>query len=146
MSVRSASATDLDGVVAIERASFSDAWSRGSFAALLGASHVYFPVCEAEGTLSAFAIALFVADEGELANIAVAPAHRGRGVGATLVDDVLAVARTRGVSTLWLEVRESNTAARRLYAARGFVESGRRKRYYSDPVEDALVLRLSLTG
>lgn len=139
--VRGAVAADLDGVLAIEQASFSDPWSRGSFRSLLGASHVYFPVVEEAGALVAFAVALLVADEGELANLAVAPGARSRGIGAQLLDDVLMVATARGARTVWLEVRESNAAARALYGSRGFMEVGRRRRYYDDPVEDALVLR-----
>jgi ribosomal-protein-alanine N-acetyltransferase len=142
--VRPATAADLDGVLAIEHASFSDPWSRGSFRSLLGASHVYFPVVEDAGAPVAFAVALFAADEGELANLAVAPVARTRGLGAQLLDDVLTVASARGARTVWLEVRESNVAARGLYGSRGFVEVGRRRRYYDDPVEDALVLRRSL--
>lgn len=139
--LRRAVASDLDAIVAIERASFSDAWTPGSFRSLLSASHVYFPVVEAGAAVAGYAVALFAADEGELANIAVADAHRGQGLGAQLLDAVLAEAASRGTRTTWLEVRESNAAARRLYAGRGFVESGRRRKYYDAPVEDALVYR-----
>ena len=142
--VRAATEGDLDAVVAIERASFSDPWSRGSFRSLVGAAHVYFPVVADGASLVAFAIAIFAADEGELANIAVTPAARGRGLGSRLLDQVLSVAVARGAGTVWLEVRESNAAARALYGSRGFMEAGRRKRYYDDPVEDALVLRRAL--
>lgn len=139
--VRLAAAPDLGGVLAIERRCFSDPWSAGSFRSLLGAGHVYFPVVEDAGGVAAFAIALFAADEGEIANLAVDPESRGRGLGARLLDDVLAMAAMRGATTVWLEVRESNVSARRLYASRGFTEAGRRRRYYDDPVEDALVLK-----
>ena len=139
--VRRAAVPDLEGVLAIERRSFSDPWSAGAFRSLLGAGHVYFPVVEDAGEVTAFAIALFAADEGEIANLAVDPAWRGRGLGARLLDDLLAMAAVRGATTVWLEVRESNASARRLYASRGFTEAGRRRRYYDDPVEDALVLK-----
>ncbi len=139
--IRPALASDLDGVVAIEAASFSDPWTRGSFRTLVAVPHVYFPVVEDAAGVTAFAIALFAADESELANLAVAPERRGRGLGARLLDEVMREAERRGARTMWLEVRESNAAARRLYAARGFVDAGRRRRYYADPVEDALVLR-----
>lgn len=138
---RRATGPDLEGVIAIERASFGDPWSAGSFRSLLEADHVYFPVVEEAGQVIAFAIALLAADQGEIANLAVAPAWRGRGIGARLLDDLLAMAEERGASTMWLEVRESNVAARRLYSSRGFTESGRRRHYYDDPVEDALVLK-----
>jgi ribosomal-protein-alanine acetyltransferase len=91
-------------------------------------------------TVVGYAVAWFAADEAELANLAVAASARGRGVGALLLDAVLAEAAHRGAATVYLEVRESNAAARRLYASRSFAEVGRRRRYYHNPAEDALVL------
>jgi ribosomal-protein-alanine N-acetyltransferase len=85
-------------------------------------------------------------DEGEIANLAVAPDWRGRGIGALLLVTAITAARSRDATALYLEVRDSNDAARALYAAHGFLEVGRRRRYYRKPVEDALVLRLVLPG
>jgi ribosomal-protein-alanine N-acetyltransferase len=85
-------------------------------------------------------------DEGELANLAVAPELRSRGIGRLLLDAILQNATTRGVRQLYLEVRESNVAARGLYLGRGFEQVGRRKRYYRSPTEDALILRRALNG
>ena len=82
------------------------------------------------------------ADEGEILNLAVAPAGRRRGLGRALVEAMLEALRTRGIRQVYLEVRESNSSARALYASRGFKEVGRRKAYYRRPVEDAIVLRL----
>jgi ribosomal-protein-alanine N-acetyltransferase len=86
----------------------------------------------------------FAADEAELANIAVAPAMRGQGVAAALLDEALASAGHRGTARMFLEVRDSNVRARELYESRGFEEVGRRRRYYRRPVEDALILRRTL--
>jgi ribosomal-protein-alanine N-acetyltransferase len=83
-------------------------------------------------------------DEGELANLAVAASDRGQGVGAALLDAMLDDASARGTLQVYLEVRESNAAARRLYASKGFEEIGRRKQYYRSPTEDALILRRTL--
>lgn len=141
LALRSAGVEDLEAIGEVEGASFTDPWSRASFTSLIGESHVYFPVVVVEGQLVAFAIALFAADEAELLNIAVLPASRGHGTGSRLLDAVITEAVRRGAATAWLEVRESNEAARRLYASRGFSVAGRRRRYYVDPVEDALVLR-----
>ena len=80
----------------------------------------------------------------ELANVAVGPVWRGRGVAAALLDELLAAAAARAVTAVYLEVRESNAPARALYAARGFEAVGRRRGYYRRPVEDALVLRRQL--
>lgn len=144
--VRAATQRDLDAVHEIEVAAFSDPWSRASFVSLLRNPSVLFAVAEAEegrGVIG-YVVAWFVVDEAEVANVAVAPEARGRGVGARLLDEALDVARSRGVSAVYLEVRDSNAAARALYASRGFEEVGRRRRYYRRPVEDALVLRREL--
>jgi ribosomal-protein-alanine N-acetyltransferase len=142
---RSATDRDVDRVSAIERASFSDPWSRASFDRLVGDSRVHFAVaCEPDGSIVGYVVAWFVMDEGEIADLAVAPEARGRGIGATLLRSAVRTARARGASAIYLEVRDSNAAARRLYASHGFTEVGRRRRYYRKPVEDALVLRLVL--
>jgi ribosomal-protein-alanine N-acetyltransferase len=86
-------------------------------------------------------VAWFVTDEGEIANLAVDPARWGGGVGKILLDAALAEGARRGAESVYLEVRESNARARRLYASRGFEEVGRRKGYYRRPAEDAIVLR-----
>jgi ribosomal-protein-alanine N-acetyltransferase len=82
--------------------------------------------------------------EGELANLAVAPDSRGQGIGRALLAAMLADASNRKTSQIYLEVRESNVAARNLYASQKFEEIGRRKRYYRNPNEDALILRRTL--
>jgi ribosomal-protein-alanine N-acetyltransferase len=93
-----------------------------------------------------YLVAWFIMDEGEIANLAVAPEARSHGVGTLLLGTAIAMARRREVGTIYLEVRDSNAAARALYASHGFQEIGRRRRYYRRPVEDALVLRLVLPG
>jgi ribosomal-protein-alanine N-acetyltransferase len=159
--VRRAAATDLPQIVDIERGAFSDPWSQRSFAGLLARPEVYFIVAEAQpasapaevpaersggppGQVLGYAVAWFVVEEGEVANIAVHPGCRGQGVGASLLDDVLREARDRQVVALFLEVRESNEPARALYASRDFHPVGRRRNYYRSPVEDALLLRRAL--
>jgi ribosomal-protein-alanine N-acetyltransferase len=82
--------------------------------------------------------------EGEIADIAVAPDARGQGIGGVLLDRATLGLHQAGVRTLYLEVRESNHAARRLYESRQFGQVGRRKGYYQHPAEDALVLRRDL--
>jgi ribosomal-protein-alanine N-acetyltransferase len=77
-------------------------------------------------------------------NLGVDPTWQRQGVGRALVQRVLAVLRRSGVANVFLEVRESNTAARRLYAALGFANVGRRPNYYRLPPEDAVVLRAAI--
>ncbi|HEX8716163.1 MAG TPA: ribosomal protein S18-alanine N-acetyltransferase [Gemmatimonadaceae bacterium] len=136
---------DLDRIAEIERASFTDPWSRPSFAQLLRDRRVHFIVaCTPDGIIRGYAVAWFVLDEGEIANIAVQPDCRGQGIGRTLLRSVTEAAAARRASALYLEVRDSNASARAMYSAHGFVQVGRRNRYYRRPVEDALVLRLAL--
>jgi ribosomal-protein-alanine N-acetyltransferase len=103
-------------------------------------SGVPFLVAEADGLVAGYVVAHCAADEGEILNLGVARAHRRRGVGRALVERVLAQLAARGVRVVYLEVRESNAGARRLYEALGFGEVARRARYYRRPVEDAVVL------
>jgi ribosomal-protein-alanine N-acetyltransferase len=82
-------------------------------------------------------------DEWEIENVAVSGPARRRGLGSHLLGEFLDLARSRGGAEVYLEVRESNHAARALYEKWAFVEAGRRKSYYEDPDEDALILRFS---
>ena len=137
---------DLPRIAELERGCFGDPWSRESFRQLLGTPTVYFRCLREDVGAPAlgYVVAWFVADEGEIANLAVDPEQRRRGIGASLLDAALAEAGRRGAVAVYLEVRESNEGARRLYASRGFVEVGRRTRYYRKPVEDAVVLRCAV--
>jgi ribosomal-protein-alanine N-acetyltransferase len=144
--LRRATATDLPEVVALERTCYGDPWPATAFASLPENTQVFFAVArdDVRGRLAGYVVGWYVMDEGELANLAVAPHDRGRGVGRVLLDAMLHDARARGTLQIYLEVRESNAAARQLYATREFEEVGRRKRYYRSPVEDALILRRTL--
>lgn len=144
--IGAATVHDLASIAAIERAAFSDPWSLRSFREALDSASVYFACARSDaGSVVGYVVAWFVADQGEIANIAVAPDERGRGVGRALLDSALGEAGARGISAVYLEVRDSNQRARELYASRGFEEVGRRRRYYRRPVEDAIVLRRTLT-
>jgi ribosomal-protein-alanine N-acetyltransferase len=135
---------DVARVAELEAASFTAPWREGTFHRLVGRPLAELWVVEEEGRVVGYAVLWCVLDQGELANIAIAPEARGRGLGGALLDHVLAEARRRGMRTLFLEVRESNRAARAMYDARGFLEVGVRPGYYSSPSEDARVLKLPL--
>ncbi|HET7586024.1 MAG TPA: ribosomal protein S18-alanine N-acetyltransferase [Gemmatimonadaceae bacterium] len=145
VALRPARRQDLDAVMTIEQAAFTDPWSRSSFVWLFDDARTYFVVAVGDDDRPVgYVAAWFVADEGEVATLAVAEQYRGHGIGAQLVDAVLGEARRRGAAAIYLEVRESNVRAQQLYAAKGFVEVGRRRHYYRRPREDARVLRRSL--
>ena len=143
--LRPARDADIDAVLEIERASFGDPWNRSAFVDLVGDPRVAFLIADAGVAVRGYVVALFVLDEGEIGNLAVARSARRRGIGALLLDGAIQAVRASDVDTLYLEVRDSNAAARALYASRGFVEVGRRREYYRKPKEDALVLRLDLS-
>ncbi len=139
--IRPAGPDDLAGMLRIEQVAFSDPWSAESFLPEFTEEYSFVRVADLDGSVAGYVIARIVARQGEIANIAVAPEHRGTGLGGQLLDAAVAAAEAAACEAVWLEVRESNTAARRLYASRGFALIGRRRRYYRLPVEDALVLR-----
>src|ERR1700733_4568421 len=91
-----------------------------------------------------FLIAQHVAPEWELENIVVAPEARRRGVGKQLLEALFAVARETNSDSIFLEVRESNVAARTLYKRSGFEQTGTRKSYYLEPSEKAILYRRTL--
>jgi ribosomal-protein-alanine N-acetyltransferase len=136
---------DIPIIAALETVAFSDPWSQSSFESVLTEPAAYMAVArDANDGIAGYVVAWFAADEGEIANLAVREPTRRRGIGAALLDGALAEGRRRGAQNLYLEVRESNEAARRLYASRGFEQIGRRKLYYRRPTEDAVVLRRSM--
>jgi ribosomal-protein-alanine N-acetyltransferase len=133
---------DLVRVLEVEEMSYSIPWSEATFRGLLKRRDAELIVALLEEKVIGHAIYWHVLDQGELGNVAVAPDVRGLGAGAKLVSEIITRAAGRGVRELFLEVRPSNMNARHLYAKFGFVQVGRRKNYYQQPVEDALVLRL----
>jgi ribosomal-protein-alanine N-acetyltransferase len=134
---------DLQRVMEIERECFSTPWKEATFRGLMKRSDTDLLVAEtADGWVAGYAACWTVIDQSELGNVAVSEAARGAGIGGALVDAVVERIQERGATECYLEVRESNRSAQSLYRQRGFVQVGRRPRYYSLPTEDALVMRL----
>ena len=144
--IRRAVVEDLASIARIERASFSDPWTEDALATALDRM-VVLVAAEGEGkgdgaaSLVGYVVALVVAPDAEIADLAVAPEARRRGVGRALLARALDALADLGVRAVHLEVRESNRAARTLYESAGFRAVGRRRGYYRQPVEDALLLR-----
>jgi [ribosomal protein S18]-alanine N-acetyltransferase len=93
------------------------------------------------GEVVGFLVARHIAAEWELENIVVAPTARRKGLGKRLVEALFSAARETNGGSVFLEVRESSAAARSLYERAGFEQTGRRKGYYADPLEDAVLYR-----
>ena len=120
-------------------------WSAEQYEALFrasGAMRVALVLHEDRGP-QGFVIARAIGEEWEIENIAIAGSARRRGLGTRLLGELLDLARAKCAVAVFLEVRESNHAARALYEKWAFLESGRRRRYYKDPEEDAILYRLS---
>ncbi|MFC7492861.1 MULTISPECIES: GNAT family N-acetyltransferase [unclassified Nocardioides] len=150
MTVRPAREDDVPAIAALERDNLgADAWSEalvaeGVTGALPTITYLVAEVDAGDGPSTVgHAVASVAGDIAELQRIAVDPAHRRHGLASALLDAVLAAARAGGADRLLLEVREDNAGALAFYAARGFVEVDRRRRYYRDGAT-AVVLRRGL--
>lgn len=135
---------DLPAVLAIERSSFSMPWRQSTFESLLARGDTDLIAAVLDGELLGYAVAWTILDQAELGNVAVSGPARRIGVGRLLVRAALERVRARGATECFLEVRESNRPAQALYRECGFRAVGRRRRYYSTPPEDALVMRATV--
>ena len=134
----------MDSIMEIERECFSIPWSENSIRFELASADAIFPVAVEDGQVLGFGILHKIGDEGELFNLVVSEERRGEGIGAALLDAALLQAKGMGVEKVYLEVRRSNTPARKLYESRGFAVCGMRKNYYEEPREDAMLMDLEL--
>jgi len=160
MNLRPGIPADIPLLIELERASPTAAhWTEGQYRQAVepGPGDQQRLVLVAEMALSdsaaghsrpdvvGFLMARRVGLEWELENIAVAPTARRKGVGKRLIGALLAAARETNGESVFLEVRELNVAARKLYESAGFQQVGRRKSYYADPAEDAILCRRDLS-
>jgi [ribosomal protein S18]-alanine N-acetyltransferase len=149
MSTRVATLRDLDAIMALERASFpSDAWSDAMMREELASPHGWYVVVEEAGRLIGYAglRAARGAADADIQTITISSGVRGRGRGRALLTTLLEEAARRRVTDVFLEVRADNPVAQALYRSEGFVEVGRRARYYQPDDVDAIVMKLDLGG
>jgi [ribosomal protein S18]-alanine N-acetyltransferase len=145
LSIRAATVADLPAMMAVEKHAATAAhWSAEQYEALFRASDPgrVALIMQEESGVQGFVIARVVGEEWEIENIAIAGPARRRGLGTRLLGELLDLAKAQGAAAVFLEVRESNQEARALYEKWAFLESGRRRRYYKDPEEDAILYRL----
>lgn len=139
--VRPATAADLSRMMEIARHAVTAAqWSRPQYEQAFTSGRLIM-VIEEDSAVVGFVVGRGAAGEWEIENIAVTGTARRRGLGSRLLGEFLHHIRSSGAAEVFLEVRESNRAARKLYEKWAFIEAGRRKSYYQDPQEDALVLK-----
>jgi [ribosomal protein S18]-alanine N-acetyltransferase len=150
MSIRAASPADVPQMLHLERQATAAAhWSVEQYEALFlpdrPARTILVATDESsESLVLGFLVASSVSEEWEIESVVVDETVRRRGVGASLMQELVSRATTRGASTLTLEVRESNGPARQLYEKIGFIEECRRRDYYQGPLEHAILYRLQL--
>lgn len=131
----------IDDVMVIENLSFSIPWSRESFIQEITRNSFARYISAVIGNRAVGYAGMWkVFDEGHITNVAVHPEFRGVGIGSSLMEYLIDIAKSEGISSMTLEVRKSNLAAQRLYKKFGFVIAGFRKGYYSDNGEDALIM------
>jgi ribosomal-protein-alanine N-acetyltransferase len=145
--IRRATAADIPAIIALEKSvALAAHWSAEQYENTFSAeapSRVIL-IIEEEAGAQGFLIGRALDKEWEIENIAVAALAQRHGLGTRLLGEFLGLARERDAKAVFLEVRESNLAARQLYEKWAFLESGRRKLYYRGPKEDAILYRLEL--
>lgn len=152
VTIRIATPQDIPDMIWLERQSSTAAhWSKQQYGSLFAPEGIGSRLAlVAEQLISAqrssdmpsvygFLVARHLAPEWELENIVVAPELRGKGIASHLLEELLTRAKQANSDAVFLEVRESNAAARSLYEKLGFRQTGRRKSYYANPIEDALL-------
>ncbi|MBL7032183.1 MAG: ribosomal protein S18-alanine N-acetyltransferase [Nitrospira sp.] len=144
--IRDMSHDDLPAVLKIADQSFTTPWSLSSFEYELGSRDAVLKVAELNGTLIGYVCIRAFLDITHVMDLALIKEHRQLGVGGMLFLEALQEIKEARPDTehITLEVRESNTAARKLYEKFGFREKGRRKEYYSSPNEDGIIMGLDL--
>jgi ribosomal-protein-alanine N-acetyltransferase len=148
--VRAMVVSDLDRVLTIAmKLDQVPQWPRAIYEAVFDPANAGRRIAlvaeEAEsGELAGFAVAGLVPPEAELESIGVSAAYQRRGIGGWLVKEMATILWLRGITKVHLEVRDSNRAAKGFYGSLGFRESGRRRGYYVDPIEDAVGMHLDL--
>ena len=131
---------DLDKVMEIEEDLFVVPWTKEGYFTFLTRKDAMFLVVEEKGEILGYCGLLMVLDEGDVTNVAVKRDRQREGIGNFLMESMLRLAYEQGIRTVHLEVRAGNSVAVRLYERLGFVKDGIRKGYYTDPVEDAVLM------
>ena len=147
--IRSAVGADLDELMELERGvAEAPHWGIRAYAEILAGQGLRrcLLLAEVEGRLGGFAVAAVAGSRGDLESVAVAAWARRSGMGKALCKAVIGWCGDEGATEVELEVRLGSRGAQRLYEGLGFVVEGERKGYYTDPVEDAVLMRLELAG
>lgn len=140
MLIREMTVADLDEVYQIEQETFSVPWSKASFLESIANPDNYYLVAIIDESIVAYCGYWGVVGEGHIYNVAVKNSTRRQGVGYRMLEELINRATSRGITSLTLEVRQSNVSAMHLYKKLGFTEVGIRKDFYTKPLEDAIIM------
>lgn len=140
MDFRRSRPEDARGIEMLEEEIFPDPWSYRDVVDLISTEGAMCFSAVDEGRVVAYVIGRIIPPEGEIYRVAVSPEYRRRGIAYRLLDYAMKTSRGAGLECAFLEVRSQNTAAISLYTAYGFSEVGRRRDYYRDPKDDAIVM------
>lgn len=143
MEILTLSSDQLPAVAEIEAQCFSQPWSADALRILLEDNAIAV-VAVCDGEVAAYAGMTSVLDEGQITNVATLPRFRRRGLARAVLCELIKRAGDRGISSVFLEARVSNESAISLYESCGFCRIGIRRRFYSAPVEDAVMMELKL--
>ncbi len=144
IAIRGMKEEDAEELSALDKKCFSIPWSEQAFREESENELAYYIILTDNDVIIGYAGLWNIVGEGHITNIAVHPDYRGKGFGRKLMDALFHFAEENGLSCLTLEVRESNDTAINLYHKYGFKNAGRRKRYYYDNGEDAIVMTVVL--
>ena len=138
---RYATLEDVEQIAAVEAESMPNPWKASSYIEAVESDHAFVLVAMDGDKVAGFAVFYLTLPEAELPDIVVDKSYRGQGLGKDLLSFAAAELTSKNIDTIFLEVRESNAPARGLYTKMGFEEIGKRKYFYSNPVEDAICIR-----
>lgn len=145
-SIKRMTESHIPEILEIEKISFGMPWSQNGFLRVLEDPRAIVYAAEVDGEVAGYICASETGDEAEILKLAVAPRFRRRGIARELNARCMEELRARGTKNVYLEVRKSNLEAIRLYESFGFRADRIRRAYYVSPVEDALVMKLALSG
>ena len=139
--IRRMTEEDAAVVAVLENENFSRPWSYNAFLKTLSDENYIVIIAKEADALLGYCVLLCTGEEADITNVCTAPAARGKGVATEMLTALMEAGTSRGVTTFFLEVRESNTPARNLYTKLGFEEIGLRKNYYEEPKEHAVLMK-----
>lgn len=144
LEIRIAKEQEIEEIARLEQEMFPDPWSLKALRDTWNQKQAQILGAWLDGQMAGYVIVYFAADESEIARIAVDEKFRRQGVAGALLDGMERVLAGKGIVRLMLDVRKSNAAALRFYLSRGFKEDGVRKNFYTNPIEDAILMSRGL--